>query len=253
MAPRSLQDIFTNLSEDVVGKYILSIEEIYSHPKDDISKALDSCVGERDVAAIRERLYQEFLRVIPVEKLKEAKIIKASDPSPVYPVLRKRNKASTCYEDLYILAISIIEKSIHKDIFKTICCLTDNSTTQNNNINNNNTNGSPAPIITPAESQLVKEMHEMKRLLLEIRKENKDLKTQLNLVTTKVDKQANLIQKLTGPLNPKQTPNQLSDAFRVEIPAPSRDSSIQFGAAAAPLALETIVSIQVPVTMLCLA
>ena len=90
MAPRLLQDIFTNLSEDVVGNYILSIEEIYSHPKDDISKTLDSFLGERDVAAIRERLYQEFLKVIPVEKLREAKIIKASDPSPVYPVLRRR-------------------------------------------------------------------------------------------------------------------------------------------------------------------
>ena len=231
MAPRSLREIFANPADDVVGNFVRSIEEIYSHPKDEICKALDSIV-EKDIVEIRKRLYQEFLRVTPIESLKEAKIIKASDPSPVYPNLRKRNKSSTCYEDLYILAMSIIEKTIHKDIFKTISCPNEssNSLTHNNgNNNNNNTNGGPTPLITPAESQLVKEMHEMKRLLLEIRKENKDLKTQLNLINTKVDKQANLIKKLTDSTNPRQAPNLLPSAA---IPTPTIPNLTQFDARA---------------------
>ena len=115
MAPRPLQEIFANLSDDVVGNYVQSIEEIYSHAKDDVSKALES-LRERDVFAIRERLYQDVLNAVPLEKIVAARMVNGNDPTPVYPGLRKRNKASTCHDDLHILAMSVIEKSIHKDM-----------------------------------------------------------------------------------------------------------------------------------------
>ena len=187
MAPRSLEEMINNSEEDAVSKFMDSMEEIYSHPKDEINRALAN-LNDKDVYTIREKLFVKFLEVIPDDTLKMAKILNPNDPLASPPSLRKRNKASTCYEDLSILATSIIEKSPHSEIKKTLHCPAENIETRSQP---NNTS-----LITPAESQLIKEMHEMKKLMIEIRKENKDLKSQLNLVNTKIDKQANLIKNL---------------------------------------------------------
>ena len=119
MAPRSLEELISN--EDAVSKFMDFMEEIYSHPKDEVNRALAN-LNDKDVYTIIERLFVKFLEVIPEETLKMAKILNPNDPLATPPSLRKRNKASTCYEDLSILATSIIEKSPHNEIKKTLHC-----------------------------------------------------------------------------------------------------------------------------------
>ena len=211
MAPRSLEELINNSGEDAVSKFMEYMEEIYSHPKDEVNRALAN-LNDKDVYTIREKLFVKFLEVIPDETLQTAKILNPNDPSATPPSLRKRNKASTCYEDLSILASSIIEKSPHSEIKKTLHCTAEGIETRSQ----------PMSSITPAESQLIKEMHEMKKLMIEVRKENKDLKSQLNLMNTKIDKQANLIKKLldepSPPISANSHPAPLSNGYVPSLP-----------------------------------
>ena len=203
MVPRPLNEILEAITAvegdtvDVPTNFLRSIQELYSYPKDEINRSIASYIQDQEIFNIRENLFKELLRVIPIDAMKTAKLVSVSsnDASPVPPSLRKRYKASTCLDDLHLLSLSIVEKTLHKDILKTICPSSEQQTaaaaaaapavgTANNGL------------ITPAENQLIKEIHEMKKMLVEIRKENKELKTQLNLVNTKVDNQANLIKSL---------------------------------------------------------
>ena len=195
MPPRTLEEIIPSLSttengKDIPTSFITCLVEIYSHPKEEISKAITGAIDDAEIFLIREKLFQNFLEMVPIENQKAAKLITTASDTDFAPSLRKRYKASTCYDDLHILAISIIEKSAHKEILKVLVPSSAPASSSQQNA------GAPSMMITPAETQLIKEMHEMKRLMVEIRKENKDLKSQLNLVSTKVDKQTDLIKKL---------------------------------------------------------
>ena len=97
--------------------------------------------------------------------------------------LRKRYKADKCYEDIYALAMTIIEQEIHKDITKIINPSTPPPSKQSSQI-------------SPTESAVIKDLHNIRSTIDEFRKENKELKNKINLALTKIDNQTKSINEL---------------------------------------------------------
>ena len=153
---------------NIAEKRISVIEEIYSHPKDEINNSL-MYIKDKYIFTIRERLFIEFLEVTP-EELLQGRNIYINIAEPISN-LRKRYKASTCYDDIYYLAVSILEKNVHKDITKILLTSTSSNT----------------PTVNSTEVPLIQE--EKKNMLIEIRKENKELKAKLHLLCTELDSQ----------------------------------------------------------------
>ena len=177
MAPRTIGELISILTSESHETFISVIEEIDSHPKDEIYNSL-VYIKDKDIFTIRERLFIEFLEVTP-EELLQGRNIYINIAEPISN-LRKRYKASTCCDDIYYLAVSILEKKLHKDITKILLTSTSSNT----------------PTITSMEISLIQEVHEMKNMLLEIRKENKEFKAKLNLVCTKLDSQNKVLTEL---------------------------------------------------------
>ena len=219
MAPKSVGEIISTLTQsdeaekNVVANFIHSISEIYSHPKDEVNKTLIN-IKDRDIFLIRERVFLHFLNSFSEQALKDANIA-VSDDNPC-GALRKRYKAPCCYDDIYYLAMSIIEKAILKEVVSKVL-----DTKQNSNAllkSASNATALNEPVVTATEGALITEIHAIKTLLDEMKKEqksrknleemlvairteNKSLKNQLNLVTTKIDKQNGMIQDLQKKLN----------------------------------------------------
>ena len=116
--------------------------------------------------------------------------------------LRKRYKVNKCYDDIYIIAISIIEKKLHKDIAKTV-------------VSSPPPNTGTHTIFTAAESAIITELHAIKTAMTEIRKENKELKQKLNVAITKIDNQEKIITKL----------QETTEKNNSEIPPPALATS----------------------------
>ena len=184
MTPRPIKEIISALLEseeskkDIVQHYINNIKEIYTHPKGEISKQL-SQIDDKDIFAIRDELYLQLLDTIPEEDLEKNKIkIDHNNPSSN---LRKRYKAHNCHDDMYLLAVSIQEKTPHKDILKTL--ITTNTS-------------SPSNGISKADSALIAELNKMNKTMSSIQKENKELKSTLHQMNSKLDTQAIQIELL---------------------------------------------------------
>ena len=192
MAPRPIGEIISALTEseeskkDIVQNYINSIKEIYTHPKGEISKLLIH-IDDKDIFAIREELYLQLLDTIPEEDLAKNNIkIDHNNPSSN---LRKRYKSHNCHDDMYLLAVSIKEKTPHKDILKTL-------STANTS--------SPANGISKADSALIAELNKMNKTMSSIQKENKELKLTLHQMNSKLDTQAIQIELLKKSNNSDQ-------------------------------------------------
>ena len=171
--------------ENIVENFCNVVTELYTHPKDEINKVLMR-IKDRDIFTIREGL---FLRCcqdqVLSKKFLERKLhIKEGEP---LTNLRKRYKADKCYEDIFILAISMIEQKLHKDISKIVTSIQPQpqelATTANGE-----------PIFTAAESAIIAELHKIRDGMKEIRRENKELKEKLNLANTKIDKYETLLE-----------------------------------------------------------
>ena len=199
MAPRSIGELISWITSDDVEegdalvKFSKSLEEICSHPKDEINNQLIN-IKDRDIFRIRDHLYLDFLDIEAIEVSLAIHNIFLDSNNP-NSNLRKRYKAATCFDDIYYLAISIYEKKAHKEISKAII---------------SSQAPFPAPSITQTESALIKAIQEMKSTLGEIRKENKDLKIQLNLVCTKIDNQNEVINALQQKVNAATTIRKVS-------------------------------------------
>ena len=104
MAPPAIgviiSDITSKDDSNICQLFFDVIEEIFSHPKDEILKCL-IYIKDLDIFLLRTFILAELLKLNPpgYEHLKYA------DEN----VLRKRYKA-TCYEDIFLLGISIVEK-----------------------------------------------------------------------------------------------------------------------------------------------
>ena len=191
---------------NIVDNFCRIIKELYTHPKDEINKFLIK-IKDRDILLIRNTLFVKCTQELS-QKFLELEIY-ISEEEPISN-LRKRYKADKCYDDIFILAISLIEGKSHKDLLKLI-----NSSSPPNNINNTSTN-SGQPIFTAAESAIIAELHNIRNGMKEVRKENKELKEKLNLACTKIDKYESLIEQLNAKVS--ELTVHKSEACTVHVP-----------------------------------
>ena len=186
MSPRAVGVIISTLfqseedEKNIVEGFNNVLTELYTHPKDEINKFILK-IKDKDIFSIRDSV---FLRCVEdsvlAQKFTEAKInLKEDEP---LSNLRKRCKADKCYEDLYILAMSLIEKKLHKDILKTV-------------VSSPHVTNTGEPVFTAAESAIIAELHNIRDGVKEMRRENKELKEKLNLAITKIDKYEDLIEQ----------------------------------------------------------
>ena len=199
MAPKTVSEIITTLTQSeedekqIVSNFVFSVNELYTHPRDEINKSLVH-IKDKDIFLIREELARHCSDVLGQEKLSTANI--TINPEKPSDNLRKRYKADKCYDDLYILAISIKEQKPHKDLSKVFT---------SPNANNQQQQQQQHLLLSHSETSIIQELHTVNDALAEVRKENKDLKAKLNLVLTKLDKQAKLIDQL---VNTESRPSQ---------------------------------------------
>ena len=221
MAPRSVEEIISTLTQsgeaedNLAVNFIHSISEIYSHPEEEVSKTLIN-IKDHDIFVIRERLFLHFLNSFSEQALNDSNIA-VSEVNPC-GALRKRYKAACCYDDIYYLSMSVIDKGILKEVVSKVM----DSKQTSSALSKSAPNTLNEPVINSTEGSLITEIHAMKslldemkkeqknrnnleNLLIEVRNENKALKNQLNLVTTKVDKQTAMIQELLNKLDKKPT------------------------------------------------
>ena len=113
MAPRPVGEIISTLlqSEEEEKKIVVNfcnvVEELYTHPRNDVNNMLIK-IKDKDIFSIRDDLFLRCLDILEAEKFQQSKLyIHNSNP---LSNLRKRYKVDKCYDDIYIIAISIIEK-----------------------------------------------------------------------------------------------------------------------------------------------
>ena len=121
MAPRSLRDIVSDLTNEenqFDTAFIKNINEIFSHPKDQINQELTS-LSDKTIFDLRESLFLEMIDNFGQETFRSANVL-LDDENPLTRNLRKRYKASTCLEDINIFSLSLCENQLHKDIDKSV-------------------------------------------------------------------------------------------------------------------------------------
>ena len=180
MAPRLAGQIISELTHteeaqnNIVQNFISVISELYNNPHDEVNKHLVHIKGA-DIFKIREALFLHCIENIEQHKLQESNFIINFD-NPLEN-LRRRNKPDRCYDDLYTLAISVIEKAPHKDLGQVI----------KNGTCNNQEQAQQVSLLNQGEGAIIEAIHSMQDTLQELRKENKDLKTKMSLLITKTD------------------------------------------------------------------
>ena len=145
-------------------------------------------IKDKDIFQIREQLFTEL-----VESSKIINIRCEFDKNNPISNLRKRYKATPCYEDIYVISMSIIEDTPHKDLIKIV--------TKSPQVKSMGT-------LHTTDTAIIALMHEMKDQLNSIRKENKDLKDKMDILCTKVDHQSKIITdqgKLISELHEKRS------------------------------------------------
>ena len=116
MAPRTLNEIFSYLQVDsncFAKRFFDNLEEILSHPKDDILSHLQLIDEDSLIFTLRQYLFASLLDTLTVEEFASNDII-LDEEEPTRKNIRRRQKASTCYEDIYSLCVSIAEKAYQK-------------------------------------------------------------------------------------------------------------------------------------------
>lgn len=182
MAPRSLGEIFSVLKSDngtFIINYIEVIQEICSHPKDSILQEF-ATVNDSTVFSLREQLFIEMLDIFKIEEFAENNVI-LDQENALLKNLRKRYKASTCLEDLFIFSITLSEKQIHKDISKAVI-------SSKNVIN--------LPSLSSVDKTVVSSIKEILDISKALRKENKDLKEEFKTLKVKFEEQNKIIFSL---------------------------------------------------------
>ena len=107
-----------------------------------------------------------------------------------------------CYEDIYILGLSVCEKSIHCDVAKII--------------NNSKSTNSTAPIISPVEGNLISVVNEILDVAKSLKQENKHLKEKLLILEERIEIQYSFIQSNIIVLN-QSKPNLLQQTKHTEV------------------------------------
>ena len=121
MSPRPIETIIASLVEkgenegSIITSFKDDFKELYTHPREDINNAMNK-IKDSDIFLIRDEMFLQCLDAIEPQKFLEKNIFINEDNVN----LRKRYKAVKCYDDIYLIAISIIENNLHKDIAKTV-------------------------------------------------------------------------------------------------------------------------------------
>ena len=210
MAPRSigvLISIITSSDDEgkVIKTFIENMDEVFSHPQTDITNNLVH-LSDNHANSLRCHLYSRVSKKA-ISDFKDDFLnagIGAEDFDTLGSRLCKRYKIAAVYDDIYLLGISLVEKSLHKDFKKLLTQAPPKKKPPA---------GTPAakppaadsvlpsaPQLHSCEKTLIDALTEIKSIVTAIRQENKDLKTKIDLLTTKVDKQNKEILSLkNGP------------------------------------------------------
>ena len=168
MSPRLLGEIMSEItmkddSNYVCQKFRDDLKEIMSHPKEEIINHMVH-ITDKDIFQIREQLFIEL-----AESSKSVNIICELDKNNPISNLRKRYKSIPCYEDIYVVSMSIIEDTPHKDLVKFLI-----NSPQVKSVGT-------LPQLHTTDTAMIALMQEMKDQLNSIRKENKDLKDKIDI------------------------------------------------------------------------
>jgi hypothetical protein len=190
MVPRTPGVIISTLLEteelekNIVNNFASVIKELYTHPRKDLNTELIK-IKDEDIFCIREHLFIICVETVGKNAFLQQRI-QINNTTPTANLCR-RYKASKCYDDIYIIAMTIIEKKLHKDIPKIILNVISTEPETEQQLQ---------PKISSAESAIIKELHAIRDAMTFIRNENKELKQKLNLAITKIDNHENTISGL---------------------------------------------------------
>ena len=127
MAPRSIGTIFSEISAaaeneqcDIYQLFKDKIDEIFSHPKDDILSHLVH-LTDKDCYMLREKLLVECLDKLAANEIavSDGTGIAVSGSSGME--IRRRYKINLVYDDIYIIGLSYTNLNPHKELGKLIC------------------------------------------------------------------------------------------------------------------------------------
>ena len=199
MTPRPIGEIISEITsktenEKICELFLTNIDEIFSHSKDDITNQL-IYIKDKDIFDLRESLGAELIKKVDISSYVGIINNNESENSSNTNILRKRYKACKCYEDIYILGISIHEKGPHKDLSKILNI--------NQNLTQTHGTDNKFPSLNETEKPLISAIMEMKDLIVAMRKENKDLTENFEIMNTKIDNQSKEIRELKVHLSNK--------------------------------------------------
>ena len=224
MAPRSigvLMSIITSSDDEgkVIKAFTENMDEVFTHPQVDITNHLVH-LSDNTANGLRCHLYSNLIKRASSEYKEDLLSlgIAAEDFSTLGSRLCKRYKITAVYDDIYMIGLSLIEKSLHKDFKKLLTQAPKKPAPVKPSINssgaaataaaaNGSANKAPEsvstdpPQIHSTEKALIDALTEIKSIVTAIRQENKDLKSKIDLLTTKVDKQNKEILSLKSSSN----------------------------------------------------
>ena len=162
------------------------MDEVFTHPQTDITNHLVH-LSDNHANGLRCHLYANVIKFAASE-LKDDFLhlgIALEDFDTLDSRLCNRYKPTALYDDIYMLGISLIEKSLHKDFKKLLT----QAPAKKKAAKTTDASVPSVPQINSCEKTLITALTEIKSIVTAIRQENKDLKAKIDLLTTKVDQQ----------------------------------------------------------------
>ena len=202
MTPRPIGELFSIItsSDDekaVVKSFTDHLDEIFTHPQKDITNHLVH-LSDSHAAGLRNSLYGNIYdqaHSVFKEDLDRIGITVDDSTNCLKGRLCKRYKVNMVYDDIYSLGMSLTEKSLHKDFRKLITNAPKKANKTNDPLDTNvelqagAKNNTMQPPIHDIQATLINSVAEILSIVTALRKENKDLKSKIDLLTTKVDRQ----------------------------------------------------------------
>ena len=193
MAPRSVGEIFSAITssedeETIIKVFMENMAEIFTHPRMDITNHL-IYLKDSHASGLRCHLYSIVVKNATTHfKDDFIKIgIMAEDFVTLSSRLSRRYKITAIYDDICTLSVSLIEKSLHKD-FKKL--LTQAAPKKKSSATANHVEIENIPQMQSFEKPIIDAITEIKSIVSASRKENKELKAKIDLLTTKIDQQS---------------------------------------------------------------
>ena len=185
MSPKPLEDIFGDIQNSTEVSFIHSTirdsqADILSYPCEKVVLTLKEFVNQEHVYKLREQLFMDFCDQFRFETLLENQI--NIDPEKPLKSLRKRYKPIKCYDDIYVLLISLYENQIDSKIEEVIIF--------DKNLAVKKT------VMSSFEAAIIDHMTEVLSINKEILNENKILKIKLSSLEAKFDSQQNILNEL---------------------------------------------------------